>query len=140
MTVGVERYRVGESRQLLLVDDLTRTQLVQYAGASGDYNPLHTDEIYATRAAGYPTVFAHGMWTMGATARVVTDWVGDGRITRYGARFRQQVWPGDSLTATAVVTALRQEGAARFVDLAITTTNQAGVEILTGYASARIDP
>jgi MaoC like domain len=70
MTVSVGKFRVGESRQLLLVDDLTRTQLVQYAGASGDYNPLHTDEIYATRAAGYPTVFAHGMWTMGATARV----------------------------------------------------------------------
>ena len=50
-----------------------------YAGASGDYNPLHTDDKFATEVAGYPGVFAHGMLTMGMTGRMVTDWFGVGR-------------------------------------------------------------
>jgi acyl dehydratase len=96
--------KVGDSRDEVLVDDLTRTQIVQYAGASGDYNPLHTDEVFATKVAGYPSVFAHGMLTMGMTGRMLTDLVGDGRLTRFGGRFTAQVWPGDDLTTTATVT------------------------------------
>ena len=53
--------------------------------------------------AGYPTVFAHGMLTMGMTGRMVTNYVGDGRLTYYGVRFTSQVWPGDTLTAKAEV-------------------------------------
>src|SRR3954447_3630288 len=93
----------GQTFEKVLVEDLKRTQLVQYAGASGDYNPLHTDEVFATKVAGYPTVFAHGMLTMGMTGAMLTDWVGDGRLTRYGVRFVSQVWPGDTLTASATV-------------------------------------
>ena len=57
--------RAGDTYDEVVVDNLTRTQIVMYAGASGDYNPLHTDEVWATKVAGYPTVFAHGMLTMG---------------------------------------------------------------------------
>ena len=57
--------KVGDKKELLLVDDLTRTQIVQYAGASGDYNPLHSDDKFTTEVAGYPSVFAHGMLTHG---------------------------------------------------------------------------
>ena len=77
---------------------------MQYAGASGDYNPLHTDEVFTTKVAGYPSVFAHGMLSMGATGKLLTDYVGDGMLTYYGVRFTYQVWPGDTLTATATVT------------------------------------
>ena len=76
---------------------------MQYAGASGDYNPLHTDEVFATKVAGYPSVFAHGMLSMGMTGKLLTDYVGDGMLTYYGVRFTYQVWPGDTLTATATV-------------------------------------
>jgi acyl dehydratase len=60
---------VGDVREAVLVENLTRTQIVQYAGAAGDFNPIHHDEVFATKAAGYPSVFAHGMLTMGLTGR-----------------------------------------------------------------------
>jgi acyl dehydratase len=132
--------QVGATRSMVVVDNLTRTQIVMYAGASGDYNPLHTDEEYTTKIAGYPSVFAHGMLSMGATGRVLTDWFGVDRLTRYGVRFVNQVWPGDSLTATATVSAVRQEGGRHLVDLEITTTNQDGKPVVTGTATASVDP
>jgi acyl dehydratase len=140
MALSMTELNVGDHRDLVLVDDLTRTQIVQYAGASGDYNPLHTDEVFATQIAGYPGVFAHGMLTMGMTGRILTDWVGDGRLLRFGVRFVNQVWPGDTLTARAEVTALREQDGQPVVDIAIVTRNQDGTEVLTGTACARIDP
>src|SRR5437773_5074440 len=101
MALRASQLEVGSVFEEPVVDDLKRTQIVQYAGASGDYNPLHTDEVFATQAAGYPSVFAHGMLTMGMTGRLVTDTVGDGRLRKYGGRFTSQVFPGDTLTATA---------------------------------------
>src|SRR6058998_3712038 len=108
---------VGDTFEMVVVDDLTRTQIVQYAGASGDYNPLHTDEVYTVQAAGYPSVFAHGMLTMGLTGKMLTNYVGDGRLTNFGVRFTNQVWPGDTLDAKATVAAIREEGGQRYVDL-----------------------
>jgi acyl dehydratase len=90
--------------------------------------------------AGYPSVFAHGMCTMGMTGKMLTNYVGDGRLTTFGVRFTSQVWPGDTLTAKATVQAIREEGGKHFVDLAVSTVNQNGVEVVSGYASARIDP
>jgi acyl dehydratase len=141
MVLHAKEIAVGDRRELVLVRDLTRTQIVQYAGASGDYNPLHTDEVFARAVTGYPGVFAHGMLTMGVTGRILTDWVGDGRLLRFGARFVKQVWPGDTLIATAEVTAVREQGDGTPVaEFAVSTTNQDGVEVLTGTAAARLDP
>jgi len=112
---------------------------VQYAGASGDYNPVHTDEKFVTEVAGYPTVFAHGMLTMGMTGTLVTNFVGDGRLKKYGVRFVNQVWPGDTLTGTAEITDIRTEDGEDLVDLTITTVNQDDKPVLTGTATARID-
>ena len=140
MALRASAIKVGDTYSEVVVDNLTRTQIVQYAGASGDYNPIHTDEVFATQVAGYPTVFAHGMLTMGLTGKMVTNYVGDGRLTGYGVRFVRQVWPGDTLTATAEVAAVRADGGGDLVDLTITTTNQNGEPVLTGTATARLDP
>jgi acyl dehydratase len=140
VSVSAASLKVGESRELELVDDLTRTQIVMYAGASGDYNPLHSDEKFAREVAGYPGIFAHGMLTMGMTGRIVTDWFDVARVTKYGVRFVRQVWPGATLTATAVVDAIREEGGAHFADVSITTVDQDGTTVLTGTATARLDP
>lgn len=140
MSVSAASLKVGDSKELLLVDDLTRTQIVMYAGASGDYNPLHSDEKFAREVAGYPGIFAHGMLTMGMTGRVVTDWFDVGRITKYGVRFVRQVWPGATLTATAVVDGIREEDGVSYADVSITTVDAEGTTVLTGTATARLDP
>jgi acyl dehydratase len=139
MALKASQLKVGDVHEETVVEDLRRTQIVMYAGASGDYNPIHTDEVFATKVSGYPTVFAHGMLTMGLTGKMLTNWVGDGRLSRFGLQFRAQVWPGDTLTARARVTALREEAGQRFVDLELTTVNQDGVEVASGEAAARID-
>jgi acyl dehydratase len=139
MSLKASDIKVGDTREEVIVDDLTRTQLVMYAGASGDYNPLHTDDKFTKEVAGYPGVFAHGMLTMGMTGRVLTDWVGDGRLTKYGVRFSKQVWPGDTLTATVTVDAIRDEGGEKFADFSVSTRNQDGDVVVSGYASARLD-
>jgi acyl dehydratase len=140
MALKASEIQVGDTHSQVLVEDLKRTQIVMYAGASGDYNPVHTDEVFVTKAAGYPTVFAHGMLTMGMTGKLLTDYVGDGRLTKYGVRFVNQVWPGDTLTGTAEVAAVREEGGQHLVDLTVTTVNQDGAPVLTGTATARLDP
>jgi acyl dehydratase len=130
---------VGQAFSAVVAENLSRTQIVQYAGASGDYNPLHTDEVFATRVAGYPSVFAHGMLTMGMTGRMVTDLVGDGRLTSFGGRFTSQVFPGDDLTTTATVEEVREEDGTPIVSLQLRTINQDDREVFSGYATARVD-
>ena len=139
MALSAKQLSVGDTHSEVIVEDLKRTQLVQYAGVSGDYNPLHSDEVFATQVAGYPTVFAHGMLTMGMTGKMLTNYVGDGRLTNFGVRFSKQVWPGDDLTSTATIKELREEGGQNFVDLVVSTKNQKGEEVVSGTASARID-
>jgi acyl dehydratase len=125
--------RVGESASAVVVESLHRTHFVMYAAASGDYHPLHHDDEFA-RASGYPSVFAHGMLTMGLTGRFLEEVVGRGTLLRYGARLVGQVWPGDTLRATVTVTSIN-DGVAEF---AIRTLNQDGAEVLTGSAAAHM--
>lgn len=124
----------GHTVETVLVEDLKRTTIVQYAGASGDYNPLHTDEVFTTKVAGYPSVFAHGMLTMGMTGRLVTDLVGAANVTSFGGRFTSQVFPGDTLTGRLVVDSV-DGGVAR---MTVTTTNQHGVVVFSGQATGTI--
>jgi acyl dehydratase len=89
---------------------LQRPNLVQYAGASGDFNPIHWNERIAT-SVGLPNVIAHGMLTMATAGRVVTDWVGDpGRVLEYGVRFSAPVVvPDDDQGATLTVSGTVEE-------------------------------
>ena len=135
MALSASNLKAGDTYTECLVDDLSRTQIVMYAGASGDYNPVHTDEKFTKEMAGYPSVFAHGMLTMGMTGRMLTNYVGDGRLTKYGVRFTSQVWPGDTLNSTATVVDVTDG----IVNLSVETTNQDGAVVLSGSAAARVD-
>src|SRR5690606_11002032 len=102
-----------------------RVDLVKYAGASGDFNPIHWNERFAT-SVGLPDVIAHGMFTMGAAIRCVTSWVGDpGAVVEYGVRFTKPVVvPDDADGATievgGTVVEKNDDGTAR-VDLTVTS-------------------
>ena len=100
-----------------------RETLVAYANASGDQNPIHQDEAFA-RSVGLPDVIAHGMWTMGASATVVTDWAGDaGRVVEFGTRFIKPVAVpvgGNELVVEGVVKAVDTETGR--VTVEVTTT------------------
>ncbi|MCW2830454.1 MAG: putative dehydrogenase [Aeromicrobium sp.] len=136
MTLSTHTLTVGTRLTRPVVTNLTRSALVQYAGASGDYNPLHTDEVYAREIAGNETVMAHGMLTMGLTATALTGVVGEGALTRYGGRFLGSVWPGDSLTVSIEVTDVQSRDDGRHVRIELTTVNQHGVPVFSGSAEA----
>jgi acyl dehydratase len=116
---------------------LTRTMFVRYAGASGDFNPMHHDDTIATQV-GNPSVFGHGMLTMGLAARVVKDWFGPEAIRRLQVRFSKQVWPSDVLTCRATVTGKREEGGEQLVDLDLLVENQHGDKAITGAATVAV--
>ena len=117
--------------------ELTRTDLVMYAGASGDFNPMHTDEVQA-KAAGLPSVFGHGMFTAGLLGTAITDYVGVGNLRSYKIRFTKQTWPGEVLTTHVTVLRKYDEGSERRVDLECTVTNQTGESKLAGVAVAAL--
>jgi acyl dehydratase len=129
---------VGQEAPPLVLENLSRTHFVRYAGASGDFNPMHHDDTIATQV-GNPSVFGHGMLTAGLMARVVKDWVGPESIRRINVRFAKQVWPGETLTFKALVTKLEPAASGGLVDFALSARNQDGEEKLTGTATAAVD-
>ena len=124
--------KVGDTHEAVVIEKVSRTHIVKYAGASGDFNPLHHDDTAAQGLAGYPSVFAHGMLSMGLTGRMLTDWLGPVALKKYGVRFTKQVWPGDTLTAKGEVIAI-DDGVAT---IKIITTNQNGESVVEGEAQA----
>jgi acyl dehydratase len=110
---------------------LSRTDFVRYAGAGGDFNPLHHDEPFA-HAAGLASVFGMGLLHAGIMGMRVARWVGPANLRTYSVRFTARVWPGDTLTFTGEVTNLKGGTA----HLLLSATRQDGEVVLKGAASA----
>ena len=123
LTVGTEAPVVSHK--------LTRTDLVKYAGASGDFNPMHSDE-FAAKAAGLPSVFGHGMFSMGLLGRAVTDWAGAGNLLNYRVRFTKQTWPNEILSSKIVVTGKEKTAQGNVVSADIVLVNEKGEVKLSG--------
>ena len=115
--IAYDEVEVGTELPPLSVP-LQRVNLVMYAGASGDFNPIHWNERFA-KAVGLPDVIAHGMLTMASAGRIVTDWVGDpGAVVEYGVRMTRPVVVSDDdkgalVVITAVVGAKNDDGTVR---------------------------
>ena len=105
-----------------------------YGEASGDGNPMHTDEEYA-QDLGYPTVFAQGMLIMAFAAKYVTDIAGVGNIRRLWAKFAKQTWPGETLRFTATLTRKYEEGSTKLADLDVRGTGAEGEERIISEAT-----
>ncbi|ELY48137.1 FAS1-like dehydratase domain-containing protein [Natronorubrum sulfidifaciens] len=132
---SIDDIAVGDTGPTIVVDDLSRQQFVKYAGASGDFNPIHYDEPYA-RAAGNESVFGQGMFTAGVTSRAVTDWVGLEAVSSFRVRFHSQVFPGETIIANGeVVDSQPSDGV---VELALEATTHHGEPVLTGTATVAL--
>jgi acyl dehydratase len=116
---------------------VNRTHIVAYAGAGGDFNPIHHDEEFA-KSVGLPSVFAMGLMHGGMLSRLLTDWAGDGRTRRYKIRFAAIVWPGDTLTFKGQAVRKYQEDGENLVDCVLSVVNQKGEEAITGEATVSL--
>ena len=117
--------QVGEKAEARDYGPLTTRMFVRYAGASGDFNPMHYDDTLA-RAAGYPSVFSQGMHSAALLASFAVDWLGAENIRRFRVRFREQVWPGDVLACAGEITAVSPNEGGLLVTAELSATRQAG--------------
>lgn len=126
--------RLGEELPPLRKEPVTKVQLVKYAGASGDYNLIHTDDETARRV-GLDGVIAHGMLSMGFLGQYVASLAGPARVRRLRARFQAMVRPGDELTCRGVV---REVADGRAL-LDVWAENQRGERVTTGEAEVETE-
>ncbi|OFV88232.1 MAG: hypothetical protein A3J75_07370 [Acidobacteria bacterium RBG_16_68_9] len=134
-----EAVREGDEIPPLVVQNLTRTDLVRYAGASGDFNPMHHDQTFA-EAAGNPTVFAHGMLSAGFLGKCVTDYVGAQNLRRFKVRFATRLWPGDTVTCRGRVTRKYLADGEPRIDGELQVLNQKGEVAIHGSFTAAVPP
>lgn len=126
-----ETIRLGEDLPALAKAPIDRVQLARYAGASGDFNPIHVDETYA-KASGMPSVLAPGMLVMGFLAQLASDWGRGAQLRKYSVRFIKIVWPADTIVCRGRVTDRWGEGGRYFIELEIWAENQKGELVMRG--------
>ena len=132
-----ESIRVGEELPALAKAPVDRVQLSRYAGASGDYNPVHVDEIYA-KSVGMPSVYAPGMLVMGMLGQLVSDWARGGQLRRYNVRFIKMVWPGDTVVCKGRVSDRWGSGGRYFVEIDLWAENQRGELVMKGTSQIQL--
>ncbi len=132
-----EAVRVGEEMPGLSKTPVDRVQLARYAGASGDFNPVHVDETYA-KSLGMPSVYAPGMLIMGFLGQLVSDWARGAQLRRYSVKFSKIVWPGDTVVCKGRVTERWGDEGRYFAELDLWAENQKGELVLRGGAQIQL--
>jgi acyl dehydratase len=132
-----DQVAVGDEIPALTVESVSRMDFVRYAGASGDFVPLHYDQTFV-EAVGIPTVFAQGMFTAGLLSRCLTDYAGVGQVRRFRVRFTTRVWPGDTVTCRGKITKKYQEQGENRIDGELEATNQKGEVAVKGSFVAAV--
>jgi len=128
---------VGDELPALVKGPIQQIQLTRYAGASGDFNPIHQDDEFA-RAAGMGGVFAHGMLSMGFVGQVVTDWAGPAAVRKLSVRFAGLVRLKDTITCRGRVLDKSSKNDRHLVDLEVWAENQKGERVVTGKATVAL--
>ncbi|HZS35435.1 MAG TPA: MaoC/PaaZ C-terminal domain-containing protein [Polyangia bacterium] len=131
-----EHVQIGAALPPLVKPAITTRQLVEYAGASGDFNRIHYDEPFA-REGGFPSVIAHGMLSMGFFGELVAAWAGAESVARLQARFKAVTFPGDVITVEGEVAS--KDEARRTAELKLTARNQKGAVTLEGSATVKLE-
>lgn len=116
---------------------ITRTDIVRYAGAGGDFNPIHHDELFA-KSAGLPSIFAMGMLQGGVLAQRLARWVGPNNVVSLTIRFTGQVWPGDVLSFSGRVTGIEGLVPEKVALVELAATRQTGERVIAATATARV--
>jgi peroxisomal enoyl-CoA hydratase 2 len=127
--------KVGDTIPAVVIEGVTRPDFVRYAGASGDFVPLHYDQSFV-EAAGIPTVFAQGMFTAGLLSKALTDYVGIGQVRRFKVRFATRVWPGDVATCKGKVTNKTEKNGEKIIEGDLEVVNQKGEAAIKGSFAA----
>lgn len=125
MAINIKELKVGDT--FSAKEEVDRYRAIYYAGASGDFNPIHIDPEFG-QMVGLGGVILHGLCTMGFATKAVTDWLGDpGALKKLKCRFAKPVHIGDVITTEAKITEVTGNRAT----LEIKVTNQDGLEVLT---------
>ncbi|WP_426753078.1 MaoC family dehydratase [Myxococcus sp. Y35] len=132
-----EAIRVGDELPALAKAPVDRVQLARYAGASGDFNPVHVDELYA-KSVGMPSVYAPGMLVMGMLGQLISDWARGGQMRRYNVRFIKMVWPGDTVVCKGRVSDRHGSGGRYFVEIDLWAENQKGELVMKGSSQIQL--
>lgn len=119
--------QVGESVKEIQLEPVSRIDLIKYAGASGDFNPIHTIDEEAKKA-GLPGIIAHGMWTMGNLAKLFTPYFEEGFVKDYSIRFKGMVFLNDVITLKATLKEVDDPN----LRFQVQAVNQNGNEVLKG--------
>jgi len=129
---------IGDEIPSLTKPPITEVQLVKYAGASGDYNPIHTVHHYAEKA-GLGGVIAHGMLSMAFAGEHVTKWIGEaGTLKRLKVRFAAMTRPGDVITLKGTVTGKQKAGSENLVDCELWAEKEDGTKTIIGSATVAL--
>jgi acyl dehydratase len=130
---------VSEGYEITVLEKgpIEHAQLVRYACASGDYNPIHLDHE-AARKSKLDGVIAHGMLSMGFLGQLMTDWIGDGELKKLGVSFRGMVKLGDVLTCQGRVVKKLEKDGEGIVECELFITNQDDQKLTTGTAVASL--
>jgi len=135
--VYVEDVAVGDELPPLVKGPIQQIQLTRYAGASGDFNPIHQDDEFA-RAAGMGGVFAHGMLSMAFLGQAITDWAGAAAVRKFGVRFAAIVRLKDTVTCRGRVLAKSSKEDVHLVDIDVWAENQRGEKVVTGKTTVAL--
>ncbi len=133
-----ENINAGDEMPALTKEAVTEIQLAKYAGASGDFNPLHYMDAFG-KAAGQGGVIAHGMLIMGFVGQAITDWIPNRKLKKFNVRFVSVTRPGETITVSGKVTDKKIEEGRKIISCAVSAADEKGIIKVTGNFEAEIE-